>query len=98
MRADIPARLDPEPGVLKVQQRVLRGPQRSCVLEHGSTNREKTRVRCRLQLRPDGHPGRRVAKTRGWRWSGAASASRSGRRSGRSRNDSGNGGSGGGPD
>lgn len=68
MRANLSARLDPEPGVFEVQQRVLRGPQRSLVLEHGSTNREETRVRRRLQLRPDGHYGRGVAKTRGWRW------------------------------
>lgn len=74
MRADLPARLDPEPGVFEVQQCVLRGPQRSRVLEHGSTNREETRVRRRLQLRPNGHYGSGVAETRGWRWPRATTA------------------------
>lgn len=94
MRADLPASLDPEPGVFEVQQRVLRGPQRPRVLELGSTDREKTRVRRRLQLRPDGYPGRGVAETRGWRWSGTSIASRSGRRSSGSNDGGGGGGSG----
>jgi len=86
MRADFPTRLDPESGLSEVQQRVLRGPQRPLVLEHGSTDREKTRVRRRLQLCPDGHLGCGVAKTRGWRRPRTTGASRSGRRSDR-RND-----------
>lgn len=78
--------------MLEVQQHLLRGPQRSRVFEHGSTDREKTGLRRGLQLRPDGHPGRGAAKTRGRRWPGASCPSRPGRRSGRRRNDSGGGG------
>lgn len=67
MRADFPSGLDPEPSVLEVQQRVLRGPERSHVLEYGSADREKARVRRRLQLRAYGYPRSGVAQT-GRRW------------------------------
>lgn len=72
LRADISASLDPEPRVLEVQQRILRGPQRARVPEHGGSDRKGTRVRDGLQLRAHGHPRGGVAEARRWRRSPGA--------------------------
>lgn len=80
MRADIPAGVDPKPRVPQVQQRVLCGPERARVLEHGGADPEEARVRRGLQLRAYGHGGSGAAQAGGRRRSARATGSARGRR------------------
>lgn len=80
MRADIPASVDPKPGVLEVQPRVLCGPERARVLEHGGADSEEARVRRGLQLRAHGHGGSGAAQAGGRRRSARATRPARGRR------------------